>query len=598
MKRVLLFTAMFYFLIDELIQPIIYKNFTFLYYNYFIRKITNTNDYFYDDTTSINKTLFDFTYNDTYTNTDPDKMTTQNLIYKFMNIEPPQFSLNGTHTVSYLTVNTIDNKNHIIDIYSFYITLWFLMGYFLTTTKTNLITIIMSIIYFKYLLTNIIYFRYMPFFLSKLRRGIIWLFTTPLILIHFCTINELPFWSVGFHWHIAANILYIYSLYLEENKMNFEFYTITALIYITESVFVLKIYNFSGLKYTQIICYIWILFFIINIIDLSHIYKDEYIHVFYSLSDMLCKITTIFIITDNENQINKIIDAIDLESIKMIYKLKHELREFENTKLTEQNKIIVDFIKNTINSIIPKDNTNLKLTLLKKILPFNFDNTYLIFEKINHIKKHKDICVFFSDIVSYTELANKYDDMIIFELLHNVYKLFDSLVSKYAGLQKIETIGDAYMIVGDLYHIGEKSEKHLFNIIMQMIKIGIEFIQRIKKINFIKTEELSIRVGIYLGNVAVGILGNDIPRMSVVGNAVNVAARMQSTAETDTIQIPENIYEIIQRYITPAEEVAFKFTRKENVYMKNVGYLTTYLVESCDSPRMNERHIIDARIVT
>ena len=50
------------------------------------------------------------------------------------------------------------------------------------------------------------------------------------------------------------------------------------------------------------------------------------------------------------------------------------------------------------------------------------------------------ICVLFTDIVNYTELAKKYNDKIIFKLLHNVYNTFDNSIKKYTHLQKIETI--------------------------------------------------------------------------------------------------------------------------------------------------------------
>ena len=88
---------------------------------------------------------------------------------------------------------------------------------------------------------------------------------------------------------------------------------------------------------------------------------------------------------------------------------------------------------------------------------------------------------------------------------------------------------------------------------------------------------LCIRIGINMGSVNIGILGNEIPRLCVVGNAVNVASRLQSTADKDTIQISNDIYEQI-------EENNFgmniEFIKKENVFLKSIGSITTYNIKS------------------
>ena len=174
------------------------------------------------------------------------------------------------------------------------------------------------------------------------------------------------------------------------------------------------------------------------------------------------------------------------------------------------------------------------------------------------------------DIVNYTELANRYKSGdIIFKLLDKVYNQFDNIIKNYAHLQKIETIGDAYMVVGDIY----REELNYKGVVKEMIQLGFEFIKEIKTIKTPDDIPLCIRIGINLGNVNVGILGNENPRLCVVGNAVNMAARLQSTAESDTIQMSRNVYE-------QADDIDFGFdmeyTQKNNVFLKNIGTVTTY----------------------
>jgi class 3 adenylate cyclase len=76
-----------------------------------------------------------------------------------------------------------------------------------------------------------------------------------------------------------------------------------------------------------------------------------------------------------------------------------------------------------------------------------------------------------------------------------------------------------------------------------------------------------------MGNVSIGILGNEIPRLCVVGNAVNVAARLQSSADINTIQMSRHIYEQLA-------EIEFDrplhIKKKDNVFLKNIGSVTTY----------------------
>ena len=64
------------------------------------------------------------------------------------------------------------------------------------------------------------------------------------------------------------------------------------------------------------------------------------------------------------------------------------------------------------------------------------------------------------DIINYTELAKKYNGDIIFKLLNTIYNHFDTIIKKYKYLQKIETIGDAYMVVGDIFR-NELNHKHV-----------------------------------------------------------------------------------------------------------------------------------------
>jgi class 3 adenylate cyclase len=98
-------------------------------------------------------------------------------------------------------------------------------------------------------------------------------------------------------------------------------------------------------------------------------------------------------------------------------------------------------------------------------------------------------------------------------------------------------------------------------------------LREIKTLKTINNEILSLRIGINVGKVSVGILGQEVPRLCIVGNAVNVASRLQSTAEEDSIQISHHIYELFENI---EFDQHYTIIKKENVFLKNIGSVTTY----------------------
>jgi class 3 adenylate cyclase len=305
------------------------------------------------------------------------------------------------------------------------------------------------------------------------------------------------------------------------------------------------------------------------------------------------------VIANYNDQERMIRDNMDLQSVSFVsYMLKH-IKEFEkeNQRLSDYCKNVIHYVNQKIVNKIPKTNSNLKLDLLTKILPFNLEKDYINFnhgatiadvastsstdatatftQKSGNNKELNFICVLFMDIVNYTELAKKYNGDIIFKLLHQIYLHFDNIIKKYQYLQKIETIGDAYMVVGDIY----RKELNYTKVIREIILLAMEFVKEIKTIETPDNNPLCIRIGINIGSVNIGILGNEIPRLCVVGNSVNVAARLQSTAEEDTIQISRHIYEQLGE-IDFGKEI--QLVRKDDVFLKNIGTVTTYNIYPFD----------------
>jgi class 3 adenylate cyclase len=286
----------------------------------------------------------------------------------------------------------------------------------------------------------------------------------------------------------------------------------------------------------------------------------------YLVSDMIAKLTTILIVNDYAEQTYHIKSNVDLQSINLITSIKKSINQFESSNnITSKCKMVMNIIENRLETFIPRDKTPLKLELLKKILPLELEDNYLTQTK--EYKPYDFICVLFTDIVSYTEMAKRYEADVVYKLLNDVYTKFDDIINRYQNLQKIETIGDAYMVVSDIYTNDQT------NNVKNMVLFAFDILREIKNIPTPDGIPLQLRIGINLGKVVVGILGVEIPRLCVIGNTVNVANRLQTNTEPDTIQVSTHVYEIAKEKLVDAY-----FEEKKNVFLKNLGSRTTYII--------------------
>ena len=410
----------------------------------------------------------------------------------------------------------------------------------------------------------------------EISRGVMWVFTTPLMLKMYCKANDITLKNINIHYHLICIIPHIFVIPFKDNSI----YIISTIVFSIPEIFFLKtLYKYNQLPFTNLFILIWIIFMLINILEITQLCKPELIHAFYNIADTLCKFICNVVISNYNEQEIIVRENMDLQSINFVSHMIKSIKDFEmdNQNLTIFCKNLINYCRKKFVDKIPLTNEKLKLELLKKILPFDLDGDYVksgagAGAGAGANKEFNYICILFMDIVNYTELAKKYNGDIIFKLLNTIYNHFDTIIKKYKYLQKIETIGDAYMVVGDIF----RNELNHKDVIKEIILLGLDFIKEIKTITTPDKIPLCIRIGINIGSVNIGILGNEIPRLCVVGNAVNVESRLQSTAEEDTIQISHHIYEQIE-YIDFGIDI--EFTKKENVFLKNIGSVTTYNIK-------------------
>lgn len=171
--------------------------------------------------------------------------------------------------------------------------------------------------------------------------------------------------------------------------------------------------------------------------------------------------------------------------------------------------------------------------------------------------------ILFSDIVGFTKLSQKVEPDELVNLLNNIFSKFDELTEQF-NLEKIKTIGDAYMVAAGL---PEKREDHA----EVMIDFALEMLEEIKAFNKEYNSTLSIRIGINSGSVVAGVIGKKKFIYDLWGDAVNTAARMESHGIPGEIQITEGTFNLVKgKYICEP---------RGQIEVKGKGIMTTYLVK-------------------
>jgi len=153
-------------------------------------------------------------------------------------------------------------------------------------------------------------------------------------------------------------------------------------------------------------------------------------------------------------------------------------------------------------------------------------------------KYYDEVSVLFTDFVNFTQSSEKMGAEKMLVELNECFTAFDLIMEKH-GLEKIKTIGDAYLAVCGL---PIKNENHAYQTVLVALDI-INFIEERKKTH---PDVLDIRIGINSGSLIAGIVGVKKFAYDIWGDTVNTAARMEQNSEKGKINISESTYQLIK----------------------------------------------------
>ncbi|EEB15293.1 adenylate cyclase, putative [Pediculus humanus corporis] len=178
---------------------------------------------------------------------------------------------------------------------------------------------------------------------------------------------------------------------------------------------------------------------------------------------------------------------------------------------------------------------------------------------------YDQVTIYFSDIVGFTSLSAESTPMQVVDLLNDLYTCFDSIIENF-DVYKVETIGDAYMVVSGLpVRNGNLHAREIARMSLALLGQVQDF-----RIRHRPTTQLKLRIGMHTGPCVAGVVGLKMPRYCLFGDTVNTASRMESNGEALKIHVSPKTKEVLDTFKT------FELEYRGKVEMKGKGVMPTY----------------------
>ncbi|KAJ8725569.1 hypothetical protein PYW08_003752 [Mythimna loreyi] len=250
------------------------------------------------------------------------------------------------------------------------------------------------------------------------------------------------------------------------------------------------------------------------------------------------------------------------QMMDMMEKYANNLEELVN----ERTRLLIEEKQKTedlLHRMLPKSVAR-RLTTGEGVEPESFDS----------------VTIYFSDIVGFTAMSAESTPLQVVNFLNDLYTVFDRIIRGY-DVYKVETIGDAYMVVSGLPI--RNSDRH----VGEIASMALELLNAVKshKISHRPNETLKLRIGIHTGAVVAGVVGLTMPRYCLFGDTVNTASRMESNGEPLKIHISPSCKQALDKiggYIVEP---------RGTIPIKGKGQLQTYWLVSATEKAIQKRAV-------
>nr|ACQ90240.1 guanylyl cyclase receptor beta [Bactrocera dorsalis] len=194
-------------------------------------------------------------------------------------------------------------------------------------------------------------------------------------------------------------------------------------------------------------------------------------------------------------------------------------------------------------------------------------------------ENYEQVSIYFSDIVGFTAMSAESTPLQVVDFLNDLYTCFDSIIGHY-DVYKVETIGDAYMVVSGLpIRNGDLHAAEIASMSLHLLSAVSEF-----KIRHRPTNKLLLRIGIHTGPVCAGVVGLKMPRYCLFGDTVNTASRMESSGVPLKIHCSQQCRELLEKL------GGYHYQERGLISMKGKGDQRTYWLLGEDEDARNKRN--------
>jgi class 3 adenylate cyclase len=186
----------------------------------------------------------------------------------------------------------------------------------------------------------------------------------------------------------------------------------------------------------------------------------------------------------------------------------------------------------------------------------------------SYARKHEQVSVLFSDIKGFTTISEKLTPTKLVTQLDDMFGAFDNIIDKY-GMEKIKTIGDAYMCACGLPLSDNENA-------VKAVKAGLDMQHFIKEFGMAnKIQNLpvfEIRIGIHTGPLVAGVVGSNKFAYDIWGDTVNLASQMEEHSEAGKVNISGVTYALVKN--------SFQCTYRGKIEAKSKGQVDMYFVDA------------------
>ncbi|XP_013166000.1 PREDICTED: atrial natriuretic peptide receptor 2-like [Papilio xuthus] len=202
--------------------------------------------------------------------------------------------------------------------------------------------------------------------------------------------------------------------------------------------------------------------------------------------------------------------------------------------------------------------------LLYQLLPKSVASQLILGQPVM-AETYDQVTIYFSDIIGFTKLSAESTPLEVVDLLNDLYTSFDSIIENF-DVYKVETIGDAYMVVSGLpMRNGSRHAAEIARMSLALLRAV-----RVKTVPHRPGERLLLRIGMHTGPCVAGVVGLKMPRYCLFGDTVNTASRMESHGEALKIHVSPKTKEILDLYD------CFELECRGEITMKGKGKMVTY----------------------